>query len=263
METILEVLICAYGADGIRRVAEAAHPAVEGVRYLVSWQMPEGPAEIPAELSRPDFSVHRSQTRGLSLNRNLALGLSGAPLLLIADDDLVYTRQGLEDVIQAFESNPDADLLAFRYGDADGRFRKPYPAAVTDLRSMPRGWYPSSVEMALRASRVRGHFRFNENFGAGREFFCGEEELFLHDILKAGLCGCFVPLTVCRHPGPTTQGRVDPLSLARVKGAVFVRLHPLSWPLRMILHSARSKGSKIAYLRAWLSGVGAALTRNL
>lgn len=263
METILEVLICAYGADGIRRVAEAAHPAVEGVRYLVSWQMPDGPADIPVELSRPDFSVHRSNTRGLSLNRNLALGLSSAPLLLIADDDLIYTRQSLEDVIRAFERNPDADLLAFRYGDAGGGSRKPYPAVATDLRSMPRGWYPSSVELALRAKRVRGHFRFNENFGSGREFFCGEEELFLHDILKAGLKGRFVPLTVCRHPGPTTQGRVEPLALAKVKGAVFVRLHPASWPLRMLLHAARCKGPKIAYLRAWLSGARAVISRNL
>ena len=38
----LDVMIVTIGADGIKRVAAMNLPEVEEVRYIVSWQMPDG-----------------------------------------------------------------------------------------------------------------------------------------------------------------------------------------------------------------------------
>ena len=69
---ILQVLIVAYGREGIDSVASLAHPEVEGVEYLVSWQTAdcleltvaapeEIQAAIPAALrEREDFRIFPS-----------------------------------------------------------------------------------------------------------------------------------------------------------------------------------------------------------
>ena len=100
-EIKLEVLISTLGRDGIERVAKMVLPRVDGVRYLVSWQKPDG--DIPQSLVRPDMSVYRTSSMGISSNRNDAFDASTARLLLIADDDLIYTEEGLQSVIATME----------------------------------------------------------------------------------------------------------------------------------------------------------------
>ena len=74
-EIKLEVLISAYGAEGLRRIARLPHPQVEGVHYLVSWQ-PAGAdvTDIPDELVvRDDFDLTVTETVGSACNRNNAI----------------------------------------------------------------------------------------------------------------------------------------------------------------------------------------------
>lgn len=270
MGAILQVLICTFGYEGIRRVARGNHPRVNGVEYLVSWQLPEGRPELPEELDRPDFRVMVSRSRGLSRNRNEALEASGAPLLLISDDDLDYSREGLEGVIRAFGDNPDCDLLTFRYESGDGDSHLPDFSFPLDHPA--KGYYVISFSIAVRASEVRGKIRFNENFGiGGRLFPCGEEDLFVNDCLKSGLSGKYLPLTICCHEGKTTASRTDiATGIIEAKGAVMSAVHPLTWPLRMGMHLLRQckppsgpDGKKrrdgilppLQYLKSWLAGV--------
>lgn len=255
----LQVLIATMGAEGIRSVAASSHPPVAGVEYLVGWQMPEG--EIPDTLRRPDFRILPHSTRGLSRNRNFLLDLATAPLALISDDDISYTEEGLRKVIDAFDRNPHADILTFRY--ETGKYRKEYPDGGFDLSSPPKGYYLTSFELAFRTHPVAGtDVRFNEYFGLGsRCFISGEEILFLHDLLKKGLRGRHIPEIVCVHPDEPTTGRRAsdlPLHLA-AKGAVVARLHPFTWPLRMVTHLMRSKEiPKLEFLRIWIEGVARA-----
>lgn len=46
----LDVLICTYTPDGIRRVAGMNLPALEGVTYIVSWQE-HADAPVPDSLA--------------------------------------------------------------------------------------------------------------------------------------------------------------------------------------------------------------------
>lgn len=260
---ILQVMICAYGRDGIERVAASAHPRVEGVEYLVSWQVKPDETEDPAPkaLDRDDFRIFYTISKGLSVNRNTALSQATAPVLLISDDDTDYTEDGLRAVMDSFRTYPDADIIAFRYASAC--FRKTYPQCSVSLDNPPKGYFVSSIEIAFRRESVQGRIWFNENFGVGAVFPYGEEDIFLKDCLDAGLKGIFVPVTIARHDGTTTSDRnlmlyTRPLT----KGAVFLRLHPRQWPLRMLAHAIREYGSwrkgivpsPLSYCLNWLKG---------
>lgn len=260
----LEVMICTYGRDGIRRVASAAHPRTKGVRYLVSWQT-DGDYAIPKELEREDFRIFTSTTKGLSINRNIALSHATAPILLISDDDADYTREGLSAVVRGFEEHPDADIIAFRFDSASSQ--KTYPANSFSLDNPEKGYYISSIEIAFRNDSVKGKIRFNEYFGVGALFPSGEEDIFIKDCLNAGLKGIYLPETITRHDGTTTASRnLSSPSRPQTKGAVFLHLYPGSWPLRMLIHAIREippwrKGctpSPISYCKNWLKGVAKA-----
>lgn len=259
-EPLLQVMICTYGMDGIERVAAAGHPQSEGVEYLVSWQT-DGAREVPASLLRDDFKIMISSSKGLSVNRNLALSRATAPILLVSDDDVAYTNERLQTVIKAFGSHPEADIITFRY-ESNGSI-KFYPDRQASLEHPPKGYFISSIEIAMRRESVQRKIWFNENFGIGAMFPSGEEDIFIRDCLAAGLKGIYLPVTIARHDATTTSERNLMLpSRPQTKGAVFLRLHPYSWPLRMIAHAIREiplwkngiVPSPISYCVNWLKG---------
>lgn len=261
----LQVLISTYGADGLVRVMQSSHPAVEGVEYLMSWQVPDLSIAVPDELlSRPDFRVEKSRTRGLSRNRNITLSLSTAPLLLLADDDVSYTAEALQQILQSFEVYPQADILTFRHKTTEG-FVKPYPKGVHPLGKRAKGYYYSSIEIAFRAEKIRGRHFFNEHFGAGgAEFCCGEEDLFMHELLSSGLTGLFVPIDIGTHQGLSAAGYMQDVDMIPAKGAVFLQLHPKSWPVYMLAHALRRpRGTRMEYCRLWRQGVRKARELNV
>ncbi|MDE6741808.1 MAG: glycosyltransferase [Muribaculaceae bacterium] len=260
----LQVMICTYGRDGIERVARSSHPEVDGVEYLVSWQT-EGQQPYPKNLDRKDFKIITTDTKGLSVNRNIALAMASAPVLLISDDDVDYTEEGLREVLDTFKNLNNVDIATFRY--VSSSHSKSYPSTQCDLASPAKGYFPTSFEIAFRRTSVQGTVWFNENFGIGATFPSGEEDIFLRDCLDIGLKGLFLPITIARHDGTTTSDRNLMLpSRPLTKGAVFRRLHPRDWPLRMIIHALREiplwrKGvvpSPLSYCRNWLKGASMA-----
>lgn len=248
--TRLEILMAAYGEAGVKRIVETDPPRLEGVEYTVSWQQPKG--DIPSYLaSRDDFRILKFYTKGSSTNHNHAIDAARGEILLMADDDQKYTADSLRAIISAFDSHPDCDFLTFRF-TTDGP-AKYYPSESFDWRKPPKGAYVSTIEMAVRRSSLTPDTRFDENFGVNCPFACGDDQVFLHNLLKAGLKGRFIPMDICFHPGDTTGSRLSMAVMAEAKGAMFMKLHPLSWPLRMLAHARRS-GSPLSYCRHWLRG---------
>ena len=268
----LQVMICTYGREGLARVAASSHPRVEGVEYLVSMQEdPDGEeCRVPKELDREDFRIFSHISKGLSINRNVAISKATAPLLLISDDDVDYTEEGLLAVIDAFNKYAEADLITFRYDTMNKK--KKYPAKVYDISVREKEHFISSIEIAFRRESVQGKIWFNENFGIGAIFPSGEEDIFIRDCLDAGRKGIFLPVTIARHDGMTTSGRNLMLpSRPQTKGAVFLRLYPRQWPLRMIAHAIREiplwkKGlvpSPLSYCINWIKGANMARKKNV
>lgn len=260
----LQVLIVAYGRRGLDKIVSLAHPSLPGlVEYIVSWQFADDdPADIPGELlGRKDFRVIPTPTRGVARNRNLALDAASAPLLLESDDDVSYTSDQLLDVIRTFDNYPEIDFFTFRYFSPDYSIN--YPEGEFDLADPPKGYYiAGAFEMAFRLSVIRDKgIRFNELFGIGSEFSAGEEDLFLHDVIKAKIPSRHIPLTIVTHIDTTTGMResLNP-SFIRTKGAVLSIIHPLSWPLRMMVHAMREVKemklkSYLNYCINWIKGV--------
>lgn len=232
----LEVLICTLGRDGIARVDAMGLPRVENVSYLVSWQMPDG--EIPQNLLRPDVRVITSHDTGLSRNRNHALDNATGDILLIADDDLRYTARQLLSVLDVFRKNPSLEVATFRY---DGEDKKCYPDHECDLgKKLPKGYYVTSFELALRRDSPAGKLRFNEKMGIGARYLhAGEEELLLLAARKMGLNCRFFPITITSHEGLTTGNRHVMPGVARAFGAYIGLAHPFTCLPRIVLKAWR------------------------
>jgi len=225
----LEVLIATIGREGIGRVASMALPRVEGVRYLVSWQM--AGETIPESLKRPDVRIVPSASTGLSNNRNDAFEASMAPLLLIADDDLRYTAEGLVSVIETMDGHSDVDIAAFMHTGGDG---KSFPDFEFDLAMRVKNYYVTSFEIAVRRHVVTGDrgVRFDPRFGIGApKFKAGEEQFFVDDVLRAGFKGRFFPVTIVTHPGCTTSYRYLTPGVLEAQGVYLRSQYPwyISW----------------------------------
>jgi len=218
----LEVLIATFGRDGLMRVNGMNPPRIAGVRYLVCCQNPDGTdlSDVAAPLlERGDIDLHYFSDRGSAVNRNHAFDLASAPYLLLADDDLRYTPEGLHAVIDTFDSHPELDLATFRAIMPD---RRTHPTTEHDLSRPYRFYSPVMIEIAFRREALeRIHLRFSPLTGVNApRLGAGEEDLLVHHALKKGLKGCFFPIDIVEHPKSTTALRMG--STARVlrsKGA--------------------------------------------
>lgn len=129
-----------------------------------------------------------TDTRGVGLNRNIALLASDADILLLADDDVVYNDDMPENVCRAFQENPQADVIIFGMDIVKN-------GVVTEKRHLPRKkrhvWDSlrfGTYTMAVRRKAILQHnITFNQNFGGGCMYSAGEDSLFLKACFDAGL----------------------------------------------------------------------------
>ncbi len=233
----LDVLICTLGTDGINRVATMNLPIVANVNYIVSWQLPDTNILTPDALIRDDINIYKTQTKGLSRNRNNAIAHSTADICLIADDDLIYTKSQLLSVINTFKQNPNIDIATFRYTGDDN---KQYPQISLDIANKIKNYYITSFEIAFKREQI-GCLRFNEYFGLGApSLHAAEEEIFIHQAICNGLKCQFFPLTITHHNGKTTGNRVLTPGVLMAQGAYIAIVYPYTALLRLPLFAWRS-----------------------
>lgn len=127
-------------------------------------------------------------TRGVGVNRNLALELADTDVILFADDDVVYYDGTLQGVREAFDALPDADVIVFgmdmtRNGEVFEQ-RRSQTKRLSLIRSMKFGTYRIAVR---RQAVEQHHIRFSTLFGGGALYGSGEDSLFLRDCFRVGL----------------------------------------------------------------------------
>ncbi len=129
-----------------------------------------------------------SDTRGVGVNRNLALTISKADIVLFADDDVTYYDSDVHGVLDAFRELPDADVILFgidmtRGGEVFDKRRN----KVRRLRLHNALKY-GAARMAVRRSALLKHnLAFSTLFGGGCIYSSGEDSLFLRECFAAGL----------------------------------------------------------------------------
>lgn len=129
-----------------------------------------------------------TSTRGVGLNRNIALLAAGADILLLADDDVVYYDDMPEQVCRAFEEMPQADVIIFGIDILKNN-------EITEHRQNKRGklhvWNAmkyGAVRIAIRRDALlKSNIQFSQQFGGGCMYSAGEDSLFLKACFDAGL----------------------------------------------------------------------------
>lgn len=255
----LSVLVCTM-SDRLDTLRPEQYPTADGVVYVFSCQCPASAAapQPPRWLQeRPDASFHPLPGRGLSANRNHALGLCRTELAVIADDDVTYTAAGLEGAIAVFDKHPDVDIACFQATDMRGKPIKAYADAPFEYAKRSRGTYFTSIEVALRLSPALP--RFDERFGLGSERLgCGEEEVFLCDACRGGLRIVYFPIVLCATDNPHTTGHkfYEEAAVRRAKGGVLAYCYPaLPALLRILRHAPLiRRGRRLRSLADMLAG---------
>lgn len=160
---------------------------------------------------------------GIANSRNRAIENATGDVCIISDDDVVYVENLQQIINQAFEANPDADIITFRIMTPEGDLFKDYKdeAFEHNMKSILR---VSSIEVAFKLDRIKNkNIKFDEKFGLGSKYISGEENIFLMDCIKSGLNIKYVPVTIGIHK-KETSGRILNEKAIYSKGALFYRL---------------------------------------
>lgn len=128
-----------------------------------------------------------TQTRGVGINRNIAMTYANAQYCLLADDDVCYRDNMEQIVLSEFCAHPDADVMIFHLiSDTGYRPQKQYRSTrkVVKWEQMP--W--ATFRVAFRSDSVRkANLWFSTLFGGGCIFPSGEDSMWLTDARRAGL----------------------------------------------------------------------------
>lgn len=129
-----------------------------------------------------------TDTRGVGINRNLALQMATADILLFADDDVTYYDGTLQGVKDAFRQFPDADVIFFgidmtRNGEVFDK-RRNRAGRLHLWNSLRYG----AARMAVRREAVIKHrLAFSTLFGGGCLYGSGEDTILIRDCFRAGM----------------------------------------------------------------------------
>lgn len=129
--------------------------------------------------------------RGISKSRNMALSNAMDNICLFCDDDEKLNPDYETIILNAFEDNPQADLIAFWVDipSKKGKYlNKSKRIKYIDALKI------SSVQIAFRRERIcNNHIQFDILMGSGTNNGGGEEVKFLFDCLRKGLKILYVP----------------------------------------------------------------------
>ncbi|OIQ30751.1 MAG: hypothetical protein BM564_00640 [Bacteroidetes bacterium MedPE-SWsnd-G2] len=193
----LEVLVATQNRSTLDFLLKMFPFGFDGFKVLVINQSVSS-VSLTSELE--NVRVINSNTKGLSVSRNIALENCDSDIALIADDDLIYPENFQHQIIETFQSKKAYALITFKAQKLSGGDYRTYSkeskahtkASIKDVIS----W-----EIAFRPKWAKTHkIVFNERFGLGAEFQTAEEYLFANSILEAGGKLWFENKVIVSHP---------------------------------------------------------------
>lgn len=143
---------------------------------------------VTTSLEGHKVTLLSTATRGVGLNRNLALMAADSEIVLFADDDMTYYDGYAEAVVRAFDELPKADLLAFSVDFVkNGQIIKKRHNPVKRLHFWNSMKHGACVLAARRSALMQARVCFSPLFGGGCIYSSGEDSLYLLDCLRRGL----------------------------------------------------------------------------
>lgn len=171
-----------------------------------------------------DLKFLSFREKGLSKSRNKAINNSTAEICMLADDDMYYLDGYEKAVCKAYNDHLDADMIAFVVPHDNRKSKKILKEGKVNFLNIMR---IQSVQVSFkRKSIIEKNIRFDENFGAGTKYFCGEETIFLNDCRRSGLNIYFVPVEIARlkDTGVSTWFKGFDKQYFYTRGAIYYRM---------------------------------------
>ncbi len=138
-----------------------------------------------------DFEGHHARmittdTRGVGVNRNIALLYAKGDICLFADDDVTYDDDMEERVLSEFYAHPDADVIIFHLDTDSDRKQVKYDKTKKCGYFCRMPW--GAVRVAFKLSSIKkANVWFTTLFGGGCIFPSGEDSMWLTEARKKGL----------------------------------------------------------------------------
>lgn len=141
--------------------------------------------------------VYNTNELGISKSRNFGLKHSEFEISLIGDDDLIYVDKLEEKICNAFQSNPNYDVICFKT-DKKKIFLRNQKKRINRLNLTSI----SSVQIAYKTEKIKNSgISFDERFGTGSTMFnSGEENIFISECLEKGISILYVPIRILMIP---------------------------------------------------------------
>lgn len=258
----VEILICTYN-EGINQATNVLLPYRKDITYKISHQITDEQFKsIPQELSRLDVEISQIYSKGLSINRNNTLAMAKGEICFIADDDVTYTFEYIDFVIDYFKKHKETDILIGKISTGEKEYKqyksKSYHISWSNIGSI------SSIEMVFRRkSVIDAKIQFDLKFGLGSEFYNrGEEVVFISDCLKSNLTIYYTPHYIVNHPYESTGKKIIfDIKEAQYWGSLFWRVfgfyaYILMFPLALKLFIRYRKTLSIwLFLKNYIYGI--------
>ena len=150
------------------------------------------------------IKIYCMNEKGVGLSRNNALLRADGDIVLFSDEDIVYNEGYAKAVLDAFEANPDIDMIFFNFDVAEDR-QTYHIEKKGRLRSYNCGRYPTYSLAVRREVLHKKGITFSLLFGGGAKYSNGEDSLFIKQCIKSGMKALALPITLgCEVPRPST-----------------------------------------------------------
>ena len=150
------------------------------------------------------IKIYCMNEKGVGLSRNNALLRADGDIVLFSDEDIVYNEGYAKAVLDAFEANPDIDMIFFNFDVAEDR-QTYHIEKKGRIRSYNCGRYPTYSLAVRREVLHKKGITFSLLFGGGAKYSNGEDSLFIKQCIKSGMKALALPVTLGREvPRPST-----------------------------------------------------------
>jgi len=181
---------------------------------------------------------------GLSKSRNLAIKNASKRICLIADDDVVYFPNFENQIISAFNQNPQTSIITFNH-QREGLDKPQNISQITFSHSPKSIWNVCSIEVAFQIKDITdNNIYFDENFGLGSYFETAEEYLFLWEAIQLKLKALCCPFVIVSHPLITSGENQGEDKIVCARAALFYKTKAnlaYIWLLKYVFFLARNE----------------------
>lgn len=132
-------------------------------------------------------SLIDTKTRGVGINRNIALSESLGDVCILSDDDMVYVDDYSKIVEKAFGKLHKADVIIFNIETVGKKVNRRKNKKIKRVRRINFMNYGTARVAFRRSSVLKKNIWFSSLFGGGANYSSGEDTLFLNDCLKKHL----------------------------------------------------------------------------